>query len=547
MCEVRLWCLSVCVCVCVVSNRTYPYLLDPQYYITAEAIVEESEIRIGNVIGSIYTMSNMATVLALRQQAWEGGKALKVIQTNATVHGAIEIEGSNSTSSTTLVGTSDHDHLNHNFAEEDDDTATTSSAWPFVTFPYFDSWAGGVNFQLTGALSLSYSVFVNRDQRDHWERFIKESILQEEDDELVTPYIWRYDPIDNETKVAVGAIHSDRNDDDQYAVLVQSIPHVPGLVNYDESKDLAVLIETVKHDQMGAMSKMFFRDGRFYSLFLQPIFEDIEEPKSLVVDESKEEASDDSDDHHVESEDRNVVGYFKAELPWDNFFLDLLPEDAEGIQVVIHTECNGKEQSVTYDLVGAGIELLGEGDLHDPTHEDMVVVEHFRPLKVFSPGGLATSSDSSIDRRLDSEDEAYHEQASHQLGCAYEIRIYPAESYRQGFIDNQPVIYTVVGVSAILCAAILFMVYDWFVQQRQKKMMATANRTNAIVNSLFPETVQERLFDKPDVDDGQAGQSKKLQGANRNIAAGIKRPSKPIADLFASATVMFADFVGMYN
>ena len=79
---------------------------------------------------------------------------------------------------------------------------------------------------------------------------------------------------------------------------------------------------------------------------------------------------------------------------------------------------------------------IGEGDLHDPTHEDMVVVEHFRPLKVFSPGGLATSSDSSIDRRLGSEDEAYHEQASHQLGCAYEIRIYPAESYRQGFIDN---------------------------------------------------------------------------------------------------------------
>ena len=95
--------------------------------------------------------------------------------------------------------------------------------------------------------------------------------------------------------------------------------------------------------------------------------------------------------------------------------------------------------------------------------------------------------------------------------------------------------------------------------------MTSATRSNAIVSSLFPEQVRERLMD-----DAAGGSNKKDEtGASRLVPFGMTDKSawkadnvngpassssltspsghftsKPIADLFPSASVMFADIAG---
>ena len=510
-----------------------------QYYTTAEEILEESEIRTANAFASIYTMSQTVTTLV---------------------------------------------------------TSVPSLEWPFVAhLPHFETWAGGINLELTGALSLSYGVLVHQGQEQQWsDHYVNGGDSNvtamtsqgghyhghDEFDEDVTPYIWRYggDGAHHQKVQVTSPVFDEWSD--EYAVLTQRIPHKASMINHDEyeSSIMASLIEAMKHDQQGVMSDMFasnvddidedsddleeeFEGGgtgyRFSSFFLQPIYAELLEDKFEADDHHDEAFEVDEGEEEVKPE-RTMVGYLKAELPWDHYFLDLLPEDAKGIQVVVSTECNGIVQAVTYELVASAVILLGEGDRHDPTHEDMVVEELFNPMKVFSEGGLESSDEGGLAESAEEEDEE-DETDSSTSGCAYTIRIYPSDVYRQQYKNNRPAVYTALGVIVILTTAMVFMVYDWFVKQRQRKMMATANRTNAIVNSLFPSTVRDRLFDNKPVGDGQFDSE---LGANTNnfrrfrqpfTSKGTEkivpkdlniRPSRPIADLFASATVMFADFCG---
>jgi hypothetical protein len=103
-------------------------------------------------------------------------------------------------------------------------------------------------------------------------------------------------------------------------------------------------------------------------------------------------------------------------------------------------------------------------------------------------------------------------------------------------VTNNPIIFTVCAVLIFAFTSAVFMVYDWMVERRQRKVMASAVHTSAIVSSLFPSTVRDRLF-KRDDDDAALRQSLVLD----SFAFGDTTGSRPIADLYASATVMFAD------
>jgi hypothetical protein len=50
------------------------------------------------------------------------------------------------------------------------------------------------------------------------------------------------------------------------------------------------------------------------------------------------------------------------------------------------------------------------------------------------------------------------------------------------------------GVAIIAVTAVVFLMYDCFVRLHQQKLSRSANKSNAIVNSLFPENVRDRLL-----------------------------------------------------
>ena len=111
--------------------------------------------------------------------------------------------------------------------------------------------------------------------------------------------------------------------------------------------------------------------------------------------------------------------------------------------------------------------------------------------------------------------------------------------------------------------------YDYLVQRRQKKVHDAAVKSAAIVSSLFPKEVRDRLYQVAEEKDdpiqnpsGKGGNKKMLKGYlgddgdNGDEEGEFEEPlsgdkvvpeiydTKPIADLFPRTTVMFADIAG---
>ena len=104
----------------------------------------------------------------------------------------------------------------------------------------------------------------------------------------------------------------------------------------------------------------------------------------------------------------------------------------------------------------------------------------------------------------------------------------------------------------------LWFLYDFYVQRRNMKITSTAQRSTAIVASLFPQKVADQMMEE--VEDGQQRDGKSsrsrlseavrlMNGAsptteNNTTHDGESRHKEPIADLFQNTTIMFADIAG---
>jgi class 3 adenylate cyclase len=122
-------------------------------------------------------------------------------------------------------------------------------------------------------------------------------------------------------------------------------------------------------------------------------------------------------------------------------------------------------------------------------------------------------------------------------------------------------------VSFAFCFMILtFLAYDWFVQRRNQTVVGAAARANAILSTLFPKNIRDRLFEERELVEETAGQKKpllnrpgnkaQLSSFLNNEADGLNSEedadddddfmykTKPIADLFPETTILFADISG---
>ena len=151
---------------------------------------------------------------------------------------------------------------------------------------------------------------------------------------------------------------------------------------------------------------------------------------------------------------------------------------------------------------------------------------------------------------------------STRLRSDYTLYLYPSNEFRSEYDNQNAIVFTAILAAVFLATGIIFFVFVVLVQQRQKKVVATANKTNAIVQSLFPGNVRERILE--DAEEQEKRQTDIL--VPKNVSKFVKRKkeqessyiedaanrgdsnlvfgSKPIADLFPEATIMFADLVG---
>ena len=158
--------------------------------------------------------------------------------------------------------------------------------------------------------------------------------------------------------------------------------------------------------------------------------------------------------------------------------------------------------------------------------------------------------------------------------CTYSFHIFPTQELVDEYETILPETSTAGVVVIFLIVSLAFVLYDWIVERRQNKVMTSAMRTGAVVNSLFPAQVRERLMDQhvsPHVTAptssssatntvaGGTNKKSKMKGLVDSHAIQQLGPSgtgeivpstkgaystKPIADLFPHASVLFGDLVG---
>jgi hypothetical protein len=392
-----------------------------------------------------------------------------------------------------------------------------NTTWPNFSVPHF-AQRMAKSRELSQATIITLSPVVDQDKRSAWEAY------------AFSTQEWA-----NEGLVAQGEeptstripffIHSGVGDEmtPQSATgpfspvwQLSPAPKDKSIVNYDLFENDAVksLAEFVDMHKRAGLSSVIDMTELFgssvahlgekpESLLLQPIFEDF-------------------------SKDSKIVAHFAAILEWDIYFKNILHQGTNGIVIVVEDTCS---EVFSFEINGPNVTYLGDGDHHDKEYDGMVRMTEFSTFK-------------RIDEVTDDE---------YGKACDYFLYIYPSDKLHASYATNAAAIYTVAVVLIFAVTSLVFVLYDTLVEQRQNKVLNTANRTNEIVASLFPENVRDQIFAENDAGDVK-GKLKALggkQGLKTFLEEGAGEEnvhaygdSKPIADLFPHTTIMFADING---
>jgi len=221
-----------------------------------------------------------------------------------------------------------------------------------------------------------------------------------------------------------------------------------------------------------------------------------------------------------------IVAAIGGGVAWDYSLRNLLPDTVRGLMVVIKNSC---DQAFTYRIDGKDAFFVGEGDQHNTKYTLEKEVD------------LAIHNNPDF---FDTPDHCWYRLVSHPMIVVSWLHatlshtcvqhIFPGEEFEATYETHTPIIYAIVLVVTFLVVIAVFIIYDKLVYKRNEKMIGSAARSNAIVSSLFPGNIRDRLMAQGTDGDSESDGMGQL----------VDRSSKPLADFFLETTVLFADIVG---
>eukprot|EP00980_Cylindrotheca_fusiformis_P000897 scaffold238_cov95-Cylindrotheca_fusiformis.AAC.3 len=249
------------------------------------------------------------------------------------------------------------------------------------------------------------------------------------------------------------------------------------------------------------------------------------------------------------AEERKLVAILGILLDWLEFFKNILTHGQDGVVIVLRSDCITDfalryginetdieeaadfygdvdtledlivEDIITYQVDGPDVILLGYEDLHDSKYDALEVKEVF------------------VDLGFDEKDVP-----EGKCVPTLTLHMYPSEKLEATFQSSDPAIYASVIVVIFIFTSLVFLLYVYFVGRRQRIVMDRIVRQDKIVSNIFPTAIRDRLYD------AQAEPSAQIK-RDSNDLAGLEDgandfASAPLADLFPSVSVVFADIVG---
>eukprot|EP00980_Cylindrotheca_fusiformis_P012356 scaffold3033_cov91-Cylindrotheca_fusiformis.AAC.2 len=242
------------------------------------------------------------------------------------------------------------------------------------------------------------------------------------------------------------------------------------------------------------------------------------------------------------AEYRNLVAIFAMQLDWREFFKNILTQSQDGVVVVLRSDCSTNillrfginetdtevdhledlavEDVITYQVDGPDVVLLGYEDLHDPRYDALEATEVF------------------VDLGFDKKDLP-----EGKCVPTLTLHFYPSEKLEATFRSAEPAIYASVIVVIFVFTSLVFLLYVYFVGRRQRIAMERIVRQDKIVTDVFPTAIRDRLYEAQNQPTG------KSRRGGHDLLAGFEDGSNdmgsaPLADLFPSVSVVFADIVG---
>jgi class 3 adenylate cyclase len=126
--------------------------------------------------------------------------------------------------------------------------------------------------------------------------------------------------------------------------------------------------------------------------------------------------------------------------------------------------------------------------------------------------------------------------------CPYTLHLYPSDKMASAYLTNNPIIFSVVAAMIFVFTALVFYLYDVTVENRQKRVMQTAEHSSAIVSSLFPSSVRDQLYP---LAQGTAPTDNKLNWQSpKSHEDDANFRGSAIAQVYPETTVLFADLAG---
>jgi class 3 adenylate cyclase len=219
-----------------------------------------------------------------------------------------------------------------------------------------------------------------------------------------------------------------------------------------------------------------------------------------------------------------IVGELNAVTPWRGTFENILVQGTKPVHVLMENSCG---KTFTVIIQGNNATILSDDNANLEEYQDLALSAPFAEF-AYPEADLGTA-----------------------LGeCRYTMTVYPTAEFESSFVTKNPTWYSLIVLAVFFFTSLAFFLFDWLVQQRQRNLATTAMKQNALVSSLFPKNIKQKLMDEVGEETrrntfGRAGIKTYLGDARPNgdgkVQVGF---SKPIADLFTDCTVMFADISG---
>ena len=145
------------------------------------------------------------------------------------------------------------------------------------------------------------------------------------------------------------------------------------------------------------------------------------------------------------------------------------------MRIVFHNPCS---PSFTYQIRGPNVEYLGVGDHHEEQYDYLGITAPLLEISQILDVNIKEYSSIPVDDEV----------------CQFTISVYGSSLMQASFMTKLPVIYTVAVIAIFAFVALVLMLYDRSIQQRQHIVMQSALKTNALVNSMYPSNVRERVL-----------------------------------------------------